>query len=150
MTTDTRCNVDCSRGAWARPGPLILSGVSGMGLMLPLEHDPEKWLPVFPRDKREAFARRSCSNKKIERDDYSKKSHRALGTVAARLGLGRLFLQLLQGIGHHASEHRTQHRRRDEAAIVLLALRAGHQKLRHQRLIDLGQGVGETREVLLG
>src|SRR5260221_14071463 len=30
-----------------------------------LEHDPEKWKPVFPRDKREAFARRSCSNKKI-------------------------------------------------------------------------------------
>src|ERR1700678_727300 len=29
------------------------------------EHDPEKWIPVFPRDKREAFARRSCSNKKI-------------------------------------------------------------------------------------
>ena len=39
----------------------------------PLEHDPEKhalgprpdgWVPVFPRDKREAFARRSCSNKR--------------------------------------------------------------------------------------
>jgi hypothetical protein len=43
-----------------------------------LEHDPEKWAPVFPRDKREAFARRSCSNKKIERDDDSKKSHPAL------------------------------------------------------------------------
>jgi hypothetical protein len=28
-----------------------------------VEHDPEKWIPVFPRDKREAFARRSCSNK---------------------------------------------------------------------------------------
>src|SRR3981081_888322 len=27
------------------------------------EHDPEKWKPVFPRDKREALARRSCSNK---------------------------------------------------------------------------------------
>jgi hypothetical protein len=49
-----------------------------------LEHDPEKhalgprpdgWEPVFPRDKREAFARRSCSNKKMERDDDSKKSH---------------------------------------------------------------------------
>ncbi|MGY3603723.1 MULTISPECIES: hypothetical protein [unclassified Bradyrhizobium] len=23
---------------------------------VPLEHDPEKWKPVFPRDKREAFA----------------------------------------------------------------------------------------------
>ena len=38
-----------------------------------LAHDPEKhalgprpdgWKPVFPRDKREAFARRSCSNKR--------------------------------------------------------------------------------------
>ena len=36
------------------------------------------WVPVFPRDKREAFARRSCSNKKIERDDDSKKSRPAL------------------------------------------------------------------------
>jgi hypothetical protein len=53
-----------------------------------LEHDPEKhalgprpdgWVPVFPRDKREAFARRSCSNKNIERDDDPKKSHQALG-----------------------------------------------------------------------
>src|SRR5882672_4140823 len=46
-----------------------------------LEHDPEKWAPVFPRDKREAFARRSCSNKKIEQDDDSKKSHPALASV---------------------------------------------------------------------
>src|ERR1700730_11948581 len=29
------------------------------------QHDPEEWRPVFPRDKREAFARRSCSNKEI-------------------------------------------------------------------------------------
>jgi hypothetical protein len=50
-----------------------------------LEHDPEKWEPVFPRDKREAFARRSCSNKKIERDDDSKKSHPALGNPAIHL-----------------------------------------------------------------
>ena len=27
-----------------------------------IAHDPEKWEPVFPRDKREAFARRSCAN----------------------------------------------------------------------------------------
>jgi hypothetical protein len=55
-----------------------------------LGHDPEKhalgprpdgWVPVFPRDKREAFARRSCSNKKIKRDDDSKKSHPALGRI---------------------------------------------------------------------
>ena len=33
------------------------------------EHDPEKCEAVFPRDKREAFARRSCSNKELKRDD---------------------------------------------------------------------------------
>src|SRR6266851_3951282 len=59
-----------------------------------LEHDPEKacpaldagWVPVFPRDKREAFARRSCSNKKIERDDGSKKSHPALAVPGSSTG----------------------------------------------------------------
>src|SRR5262249_61041510 len=35
-----------------------------------LEHDPEKWVPVF--------GKRSCSTKKRERDDDSKKSHPAL------------------------------------------------------------------------
>jgi hypothetical protein len=34
-----------------------------------LEHDPEKWIPVFRK--------RSCSNEKIERNDDSKKSHDA-------------------------------------------------------------------------
>jgi hypothetical protein len=33
----------------------------------------------FPRDEREAAAERSCSNKKLERDDDSKKSHPAPG-----------------------------------------------------------------------
>ena len=32
------------------------------GRVYSLEHDPEKCVLVFPRDKREAFARRSCSN----------------------------------------------------------------------------------------
>jgi hypothetical protein len=55
------------------------------------------WVPVFPRDKREAFARRSCSNKKTERDDDSKKSHpallsleNALPAAAANHGANRL------------------------------------------------------------
>jgi hypothetical protein len=36
----------------------------------PLEHDPEKWTPVFRKD--------HAQNKEIERDDDSKKSHHAL------------------------------------------------------------------------
>jgi hypothetical protein len=39
-------------------------------LAAPLEHDPEKWEPVF--------GKRSCSNKEVERDDDSKKNHPAL------------------------------------------------------------------------
>jgi methylated-DNA-[protein]-cysteine S-methyltransferase len=35
-----------------------------------LQHDPEKWEPVF--------GKRSCSNKEVERDDDSKKNHPAL------------------------------------------------------------------------
>ena len=35
-----------------------------------LEHDPEKWIPVFRKD--------HAHVKEIERDDDSKKSHRAL------------------------------------------------------------------------
>src|SRR6516164_4960650 len=39
------------------------------------EHDPEKWEPVF--------GRRSCSNKKIERGDDSKKNHPTLRGASA-------------------------------------------------------------------
>src|SRR5438445_4861869 len=69
-----------------------------------LEHDPEKWVPVFPRDKREAFARRSCSNKKVERDDDSKKSHLALaGSRRGALGRNRLGRGLCgAGLGRRA------------------------------------------------
>src|SRR6267378_2451355 len=41
-----------------------------------LEHDPEKWVPVFPNATR--LRGGSCSSKQIERDDDSKKSRRAL------------------------------------------------------------------------
>src|SRR6266403_618911 len=45
-----------------------------------LEHDPEKWIPVFPRDKRGTRLRGDHAQiKEIERDDDSKKSHHALG-----------------------------------------------------------------------
>src|SRR6516162_125674 len=43
-----------------------------------LEHDPEKWRPLF--------GKRSCSNKELERDDDSKKNYPALafrGTACA-------------------------------------------------------------------
>ena len=42
-----------------------LVGRGGGVLLARLEHDPEKCVAVFPRQTRNAFARRSCSNKKI-------------------------------------------------------------------------------------
>jgi hypothetical protein len=38
-----------------------------------LEHDPEKWVPVFRKD--------HAQIKEIERDDDSKKRHHALGAA---------------------------------------------------------------------
>ncbi len=55
------------------------------------------WVPVFPRDKREAFAWRSCSNKKLERDDDSKKSHPALA-------LQLPFPKISESMGNHDSK----------------------------------------------
>jgi hypothetical protein len=46
------------------------------GLLYPLEHDPEKWVPVFRKD--------HAQIKEIERDDDSKKSHHALGAKHRR------------------------------------------------------------------
>jgi hypothetical protein len=44
-----------------------------------LEHDPEKWVPAFPRDKRGTRLRGDHAQiQGIERDDDSKKSHHAL------------------------------------------------------------------------
>src|SRR5215470_20257904 len=41
--------------------PVISLSVVTLGLFVALEHDPEKWVPVF--------GKRSCSKKKLERDD---------------------------------------------------------------------------------
>jgi hypothetical protein len=42
-----------------------------------LEHDPEKWIPVF--GKRSCSEKDDAPSKKLERDDGSKRSHPALG-----------------------------------------------------------------------
>src|SRR5215831_18036049 len=48
--------------------------------LLVLEHDPGKVETGFPsRQTRNAFARRSCSNKELEHDGDSTSSHHALG-----------------------------------------------------------------------
>src|SRR2546423_142284 len=58
------------------------------------------------RQTRNAFARRSCSNKNIERDDDSKKSHPALARVLRRRVRGRDGVHEPQR-GKH-DEHRKQ------------------------------------------
>ena len=51
----------------------------------------------FPRDKREAFARRSCSNKKIERDDDSALEKRPQRGVRAEAVIHRTHWGLAPG-----------------------------------------------------
>src|SRR5262249_28934119 len=50
-----------------------------------LEHDPEKWIPVFGKACPRARPEGSCSTNKLERDDDSKKSHLALVRFGAQL-----------------------------------------------------------------
>jgi hypothetical protein len=45
-----------------------------------LEHVPQKWEPVLRK--------RTCSNKELEQDDDSKKSHPALGIAVTRMSVG--------------------------------------------------------------
>src|SRR5258705_9519684 len=75
------CLGRCGRPGGTRRGTCncqTCEAADAVGQRGPLEQDPEKWAPVFPRDKREAFARRSCSNKKIERNDgFEEKSSRS-------------------------------------------------------------------------
>src|SRR5260370_42019357 len=59
-----------------------------------LKHDPEKWVPVFRK--------RSCSNKKIERDDDSKKSHPALAARSAEFASDRVNKTDVIGFPQHA------------------------------------------------
>src|SRR5262249_13276025 len=64
------------------PSVPILRAVADAFALVGLEHDPEKWIPVF--------GNRSCSTKKLERDDDSSKSHPALARpVRVRLLSGR-------------------------------------------------------------
>ncbi|HXL29397.1 MAG TPA: hypothetical protein VN968_08925, partial [Bradyrhizobium sp.] len=55
---------DFRYGYWA-----VLAGIVG-GVVAALEHDPEKWVPVFRKDRAQT---------KDRADDDSKKSHPALG-----------------------------------------------------------------------
>jgi hypothetical protein len=48
-------------------------------------------------NKRKAFARRSCSNRKLEQDDDSKKSHPALVSCTAVVRRGGLQMQFTVG-----------------------------------------------------
>src|SRR5713226_5490261 len=70
MMTDTKNSVGMSCSS------RLPRNVSTTASLVPLEHDPEKWTPVF--------GERSCSTNELERDDDSKKSHPAHGRTSAR------------------------------------------------------------------
>src|SRR3954447_18065610 len=70
----------CSTMPWIVTLPILIP-VDQVNL-LP-EHDPEKWVSVFQKARHRARPEGSCSNKKLKRDDDSKKSHHALGPAVA-------------------------------------------------------------------
>jgi hypothetical protein len=75
---ETTVGISDSHVALAKGDRLEIAAASSETPAQPaLEHDPEKWVPVFPRDKRETRLRGDHAQIK-ERDDDSKKSHHAL------------------------------------------------------------------------
>src|SRR6516165_3069729 len=89
---------------------------------------------VFPRDKREAFARRSCSNKELKRDDDSTQSHRALG-ARGRVALPERILDRRRGLPDTA--HADGRAVGDEQQLVGPAL-------------GVGRRAGDARDLLGG
>ena len=77
---ETAAGFSNSHAALAKADRLEITDASSETPAQPaLEHDPEKWVPVFPRDKRGTRLRGDHAQiKEIERDDDSKKSHLAL------------------------------------------------------------------------
>src|SRR5262249_21118091 len=58
------------------------SGGMSKSAKVVLEHDPEKWIPVFGQACPRARPEGSCSNNKLERAGDSKKSHLALARIS--------------------------------------------------------------------
>jgi hypothetical protein len=74
MSDDRDCDAVEAEGLESDIGVLLREDAfmrAGNASADSLEHDPEKWVPAFPRDKRETFARKSRSNNELERDDDS-------------------------------------------------------------------------------
>ncbi len=68
---ETTVGISNSHGALAKADRLEITAASSEAPAQPaLEHDPEKWVPVFRKD--------HAQIKEIERDDDSKKRHHAL------------------------------------------------------------------------
>ena len=65
---------------WGRLESLPVTCVASTPGPNGLEHDPEKWNPVFRK--------RSCSNKKLERDADRTTTHPALGVWSASISVG--------------------------------------------------------------
>ena len=75
------------------------SGMAGLAAMrriapLPLEHVPQKACPGLDPGWEPALRQRTCSNKEVEQDDDSKKSHPALATSPPFVRLARPFLDI--------------------------------------------------------
>src|SRR6266566_9789922 len=95
---------------------------------MPSGYDPTGGTGFPSRQTRNAFARRSCSNKRIERDDDSKKSHPALvcqrrgaAASAPRTSAFRRSRPRADPIVGLASRQRKQHGYAPSIAVILVA-----------------------------
>src|SRR5438477_9316932 len=74
----------CRAPAWPQSLPAIVADEAAGAA---LKHDPEKWVPVFRK--------RSCSDKSIERDDASMKSHHAFSARLRSFGSNEVSVAIL-------------------------------------------------------
>jgi hypothetical protein len=67
-----------SSSALCAPSPLFPL-FTGTRALRGQKHDPEKWMPVFPRGKRKALARASGSNKNVRPHNARMKAVQRVG-----------------------------------------------------------------------
>jgi hypothetical protein len=101
---ETTVGISDSHGALAKADRLEITAASSEAPAQPaLEHDPEKWVPVFRKD--------HAQIKEIERDDDSRKRHHALidERISPSEGISIGFSEPPRVISRHRHEPKSKH-----------------------------------------
>jgi hypothetical protein len=100
---ETTVGISDAHGALAKADRLEIAAASSEApAQLALEHDPEKWVPVFRKD--------HAQIKEIERDDDSKKRHHApIERISPSEGIGIAASEPPRAINRHRHEPKSKH-----------------------------------------